>query len=273
MDNLTPNAEIRDWVALRSRMMIKVDLKTKHKSLPLLQINQLMILRNFANLRLKGFDRIPASFEIARQWNKEDSSNSHFARRIRMLARHYQIFEQLPKERRGGYSNSHSLLKDENVKTASRTWLTEQTIGSITPNKFKHALNDIILPSLGMSESPTTNITHNKFKIGMARNKPLCERTARRWLIKLGWTRTVLRKGIYMDGHERKDVVEYCENVFLPKMKEFEGRMARYEGPDLKCIKPNLLPGERELIAEFQDESCCQANDNITSAWYANNLH
>lgn len=72
-----------------------------------------------------------------------------------------------------------------------------------------------------------------------------------------------------MDGHEWSDVVEYREKVFLPKMKEFERRMAWYEGPELKRIEPNLLPGEKELIAEFQDETCCQGNDHKTSAWYA----
>jgi hypothetical protein len=133
-ETLTPNAEIRDWEALRTQ--IKADLKKKHKSLPLSQINQLMILRNFANLRLKGYGRIEASFEIARQWHEKDGSNTHFARRIRALARHYQIFEQLPKERRGGYKNARSLLKDEVVRTTSRTWLTEQPIGTITPKQF-----------------------------------------------------------------------------------------------------------------------------------------
>ena len=103
-----------------------------------------------------------------------------------------------------------------------------------------HMLNKSILPSLGMSPS-----------------KPLCERTAHRWLVKLGWTRTILQKGVYMDGHECADVVKYRKNVFLPKMKEFEHRMARYKGPELKHIEPNLLPGEKELIAEFQDETCC----------------
>jgi hypothetical protein len=71
-----------------------------------------------------------------------------------------------------------------------------------------------------------------------------------------------------MDGHKRADVVEYREKVFLPKMKEFERRMARYEGPELKRIEPDLQPGEVELIAEFQDESCCQGHDHKTSAWY-----
>ena len=172
-ETLTPNAKIQDWGTLR--MQTKADLKKKHKSLPLSQINQLMILRNFANLRLKGYGQIEASFEIAQQWHEQDSSNSHFARRVRALARHYQIFEQLPKEHCGGYKNARSLLKDEIVRTAARTWLTEQPIGSITPNNFMHGLNKIILPSLGMSPS-----------------KPLCEQTARRWLVKLGWTRTVL---------------------------------------------------------------------------------
>jgi hypothetical protein len=71
-----------------------------------------------------------------------------------------------------------------------------------------------------------------------------------------------------MDGHECPDVVEYCEKVFFPKMKEFEHRMAQYEGPELMRIEPNLLPGERELIAELQDKSCCQGNDHKTTAWY-----
>jgi hypothetical protein len=248
-ETLTPNAKIRDWEVLRAQ--IKADLKKKHKSLPLSQINQLMVLRNFANLRLKGYGRIQASYEITQQWYEKEGSASYFARRIRALARHYQIFEQLPRERRGGHKNARTLLKDETLRTSSRIWLAEQSIGSVTPNNFMHALNTILLPSLGMHTS-----------------KPLCERTARRWLVKLGWSRTVLRKGVYMDGHERPDVVEYREKAFLPKMKEFEQRMARYEGPDLHRTEPALLPGEREIIAEFQDESCMHALEYKSSAWY-----
>ena len=51
-------------------------------------------------------------------------------------------------------------------------------------------------------------------------------------------------------------------------MKEFERRMARYEGPELKHIEPDLQPGEVELIAEFQNESCCQGNNHKSSASY-----
>ena len=46
----------------------------------------------------------------------------------------------------------------------------------------------------------------------------ISERTAQRWLAKLGWTYGRDKKG-YCDGHERVDVVDYRENIFCPRMK------------------------------------------------------
>jgi len=42
-----------------------------------------------------------ASAAIAHQWHEKDTSNTHFARRIRALAHHFQVFKQLPHEWRG----------------------------------------------------------------------------------------------------------------------------------------------------------------------------
>ena len=81
---------------------------------------------------------------------------------------------------------------------------------------------------------------------------------AHRWLIKLGWRYTHVKKGVYiMDGHERADVqvVEYRQKVFLPLMAKFEAQMVHYEGPELKRVEPILRPGEREIIPNFYDES------------------
>ena len=96
-------------------------------------------------------------------------------------------------------------MKNEAVLHASHAWLIQQKKGSITPGKFQKGINKVILPSLRIFPS-----------------KPLCEPTARRWLIKLGWQHTKIKKGVYLDGHEREDVVSYCQNIFLPKMLEFE---------------------------------------------------
>jgi len=111
------------------RTQIKADLKKNSKTLRLSRINQLMVLSNFATLRLKGVPCMQASMEIARQWH--DGGGMHFARRIRALARHYQVFEQLPVECRGG--QSFSFLQDEMVKKCIRDHLSNLPSGKVTP--------------------------------------------------------------------------------------------------------------------------------------------
>jgi hypothetical protein len=106
-------SEIRDWKTLRDQ--IKDDLKKNYKSLPLSAVNQLLVLSSFATLRLKGTSRMGASMEIAWQWH--EGNGLWYSHRIRALARHYQIFEQLPREKRGGARGSQSFLHDESVET------------------------------------------------------------------------------------------------------------------------------------------------------------
>jgi hypothetical protein len=54
----------------------------------------------------------------------------------------------------------------------------------------------------------------------------------------------LIKKGVYMDGHERADVVKYCQEVFLPLMVKYKAWMVHFEGPDLEHVEPNLQPGE-----------------------------
>jgi len=86
--------QVKGWDVLCDQ--IKTKLKKKSRTLTLSQINQMMILSNFATLHLKGISCIQASEEIARQWH--EGEGRWFARRVRDLARHYQVFEQLPIE-------------------------------------------------------------------------------------------------------------------------------------------------------------------------------
>jgi len=239
-------SRFRSWNELREK--IKSDLKKSGKSLPLAHINKLTILSNFATLCIKGCSWMQASNEIARQWH--EGKGVYFARQVRALARHYRIFAQLPIERRGGKANAHSWLNDEGVQSRTRAWLTAQKVGSVTPKKLQSALTSIIFPDLGI---------HPK--------QPLSMRTARRWLLKLGWRHTTVRKGVYMDGHERDDVVKYRREVFLPLMAQYEARMTHYEGPELKKVELVLKPGEKRIIAQFHDECCFHTNDQSNSAW------
>ena len=245
-----PKGHIRDWIDLRKD--IKALLKKNSKILPLSQLNQYLIISNFATLHIKGLSCTHASLEIARQWH--EGQGNWFARRVRALARHFQIFERLPIEKRGGAANSRSWLHDEWVQLQTRDWLTSQKTGDVTPRKLCRAVNEIIFPELGITPK-----------------NPIGEQTARRWLIKLGWRRTQVRRGVYMDGHEREDVVEYRNKIFLPKLAEYEKLMAEHildeATGNLTKIVPELEEGQLCIIAQFHDESCFHANDEARNLW------
>jgi hypothetical protein len=74
-----------------------------------------------------------------------------------------------------------------------------------------------------------------------------------------------------MDGHERPKVREYHHNVFLPLMAQYQKRMVQWlpEGMGLVHVDPILGPGEKRIIAVFQDESTFHVNEYKQNIWCA----
>ncbi|KIM64084.1 hypothetical protein SCLCIDRAFT_23712 [Scleroderma citrinum Foug A] len=93
MTTLMSCTDICDWGTLCDQ--IQDDLK-KHKSLPLSQVNQLMILSHFATLRLKGSSCIATSMEITWLWYDGKGTGAWFSHRVCALARHYQWYIVTP---------------------------------------------------------------------------------------------------------------------------------------------------------------------------------
>jgi hypothetical protein len=87
-------------------------------------------------------------------------------------------------------------------------------------------------------------------------------RIVRRYLKRLGYIRRRKTKGIYFDGHERKDVKHYRDNVFLPQMMKFYRRMADWNGEHMEISIPPENLDEKEIILVVQDESVFSANDD-----------
>ncbi|GAA5920003.1 hypothetical protein JCM5296_007382, partial [Sporobolomyces johnsonii] len=75
----------------------------------------------------------------------------------------------------------------------------------ITPAMFRRAAESDILPRCGVA------LCNTAFSLS----------SAKRWLRKLGYRRHKIQKGLYVDGHERADVLEYRNDVFLPQMAQF----------------------------------------------------
>jgi hypothetical protein len=125
-----------------------------------------LILQNFATLRIKGHKRMATSKEIVHQWH--EGLGAYFSWKIQVLVHHYQLFEQLPVEKRGTH-HSCSLLNNEEVQKAARTYLSRLPTDEVIPKVFHQALNKQILPTLGL-----------------AIEGGLSAHTALQWLIRLG---------------------------------------------------------------------------------------
>ena len=109
-------------------------------------------------------------------------------------------------EARGKYKR-FCLFNDESLRLQASMWVREHAVKKGAPNmvarSFCQWVNNELLPS---SDLPP-NLPRSIAVI-----------TTTRWLCRLGFRPTSHKKGTYVDGHEREDVVAYRKE-FLDEMK------------------------------------------------------
>ena len=89
--------------------------------------------------------------------------------------------------------------------------------------------------------------------------------TAVRWLKRLGFQWREVRKGIFLDGHEKEDVVDYRTHTFIPEWSRLEKYMPTWD-EDGSLIPPRVIElGKRLLIPCTHDECTFHSNDGINS--------
>jgi len=94
----------------------------------------------------------------------------------------------------------------------------------------------------------------------------ISEHTARRWLHAMSWRFSKDPKGMYIDGHERADVVAY-RSEFLGRWSGYERRMRLFHGDGTVSKEPQLLHTEQQLVLYTHDESTFYANDRRKTIW------
>ena len=104
--------------------------------------------------------------------------------------------------------------------------------------------------------------------------KPLGKTATYKWLNRLGFHATEEKKGVYVDGHERADVIDYCQNEFLPKIAQYQALTTNYkedaEGV-LQPIIPNLPSGEKEHVIYYYNKSYFHAKEFSKRIWLDEN--
>ena len=75
----------------------------------------------------------------------------------------------------------------------------------------------------------------------------ICSRTAQKWLGKLGYEYKDVRKDVFVDGHERADVVEDRKN-FLKRLEELKPYMVEFEEDG--TMKPKIYPADCTVLGD-----------------------
>lgn len=90
--------------------------------------------------------------------------------------------------------------------------------------------------------------------------------TVHEWMrsLEYRWMRTP--RGQFIDGHEREDVVTYCQEVFLPEMFKWLDSCRQWNPDGSEEVRAHV-DGFRTMVAWYGDQSIFTANDRRDMRW------
>ncbi|KAJ7037079.1 hypothetical protein C8F04DRAFT_1180803 [Mycena alexandri] len=195
---------------------------------------------HFAALRpMVGTLNLYLDSELSYTWReasmivaKSQGHGSYRARSIRSWIHAFLIAKKLPLHRYGQYHSS--ILNDEDFADAIKLHLQ-----SVTQKDGHFKAQDLVdfVASQEMQELLDEAGIHKR---------SISVWTARRWLKRLDWCYGHRKNGMYIDGHEREDVVAYCAAFVKRWLEEYEPRMVSYDndGNPVKNLEGYVLTGK-----------------------------
>jgi hypothetical protein len=132
-------------------------------------------------------------------------------------------------------------------------------------------VEELIIMNNGEHGQGVENLSQRIPEISPGTNQPhIRARTARRWLANLGFDWKKFTKGLYIDGHERADVVTYRENEFLPKFESIRHLLVTFDDHGNMILPQNLAAREKPHLLIAHDESIFRSNDGKRQMWMEN---
>ncbi|CAG8742330.1 11245_t:CDS:2, partial [Gigaspora rosea] len=165
-------------------------------------LQRLTSVFHYFRLLLNGEKKIQASEQIADNLWKDIRNTEYVSCCIRGWAKNF--LEQ------GKYAKRASLLDDEDIKLAARTWLRSILPKDRSPLALKKELETNIFPKLlGV---PIT----------------ISEKTTRKFMHLWGFHKKTIGQQIYFNGHEQEDVQEYRKKWSI-RMMNYQKKMEQYD--------------------------------------------
>jgi hypothetical protein len=187
---------------------------------------------------------------------KMQGRGTSYARRIRAWAINFLKWRTLPlhqlNQKRG------TIIDDEDIAEELKTRMTEKAGKGFL--KAQDVVDVVASPKM-----------QEVFALKGISKPSISLKTALRWLENLGWTYGKLKNGMYLDGHERSDVVEYRRG-FVERWMGYERRFHRWDQDGTELPRPDGFPvpgaiGRFRLILVTHDESTFFQNDERDTGW------
>ena len=165
------------------------------------------------------------------------------------------------KEEKRGKHKRVCLFNDEDLRLQASMWVREYAVNKSGPNMTARNLcqwvNETLLPSSNLPPFFPRSITVI---------------TATRWLHRLGYRPKSHKKGAYVDGHERQDVVDY-RSKYLNMMKQFYDTHLPPPAPsdEMAPVPPPDAEYRKKLVLIFHDECIFSTNEGQLWAWATEN--
>ena len=201
------------------------------------------------------------------------------SRLVRKWARAWVDSRVLPKSDRGHHIKSYTILSDPAIQAELRSYVRSNK-WAVDPAKLVEFTKNKLIPEAAKKYGE--HIVNEEMPRGLKRymelelfprihlkvGKGVSLEMAHQFLRKEGFQFMEHKKGLYYDGHERPDVVDYRRKVFLPAMEEYRKQLVEYEIGDVSKEVQKLMDGPtRRLVLVAQDEMTVQANDGKKKSW------
>ena len=199
------------------------------------------------------------ALNIAHSFNRGTS----FARGIAIWERSWVQSREIPAGQGGVHTKISSLFNDEEVKLFVMEFVASKK-EEITAGLLAKAVTEFVGSQL-VGEKAQRAIEDSQNQPG---NKKEGVRigAARKWLMSMGYTWRAARKDVYVDGHEREDVVNHRKE-FVSRFKDLESRLARWDDEG-NFIGDDVPPGGGKwVVVVTHDESTFHVNDGRRQMW------
>lgn len=208
------------------------------------------------------------------------------SRQLRSWTRTWISKRTLPESKKGQHGKVYTLLGVPEFAAELRTFLRTEK-WAMNPDKLRQFTKNELIPSVANAylqhiireEMPRGLKQYMEVvlfpRIGLKVGRGVSLATARRWMRKEGFRFLAHKKGLYFDGHDRPDVVDYRQGSFLPAMAMHSKRLVKYVvgsvGDEALREPDNYV--ERRLVLCAHDEMTAQANDSRAKSWVLEDQH